>query len=165
MSPNRDGRADDTADDGAGTTRWGWTYPTWVLALNHIGQGHKATPTNFSHMDQDCAGKLAKSYFWDRCGGNELPAGCDIMVIDWVWNSGNAAVKVIQHSLGFAEDDIDGVVGPQTIGAVKSTDPARFIDNCYWWRANFLDQLGYQHKFPGLYIRNTACQALALTLI
>ncbi len=28
MQPDNDGRADDSAADGAGPTRWGWTLPT-----------------------------------------------------------------------------------------------------------------------------------------
>ena len=49
--------------------------------------------------------------------------------------------------------------------ALKLAELETFAENVVLDVANFLDQLGYQHKFPGLYIRNTACQALALTLI
>lgn len=155
MAPNRDGRADDTADDGAGLTRWGWTYPTWIEARSYIG-GNLNTAL-FKAMTHEQAGALALIYFWDRLGGTRLAGGPDVSLVDWAWTSGGAVAE-IQEQLHIAEDRI---VGPQTRAAIKAYGAAAFVDACALWRVAYYDALGFRERFPGLYRRTEDCRVMA----
>jgi lysozyme family protein len=165
MNPNRDGLANDGTTDGAGMTRWGWTFPTWEAAMDFTGQSSRATTTNFATMTKGQAGNLAEAYFWVRCCGPLMPSGSDVMVIDWHWNSGEAGVMEIQSGLGFTHGNVDGIIGPATVRAITAMGQTTFIDNCHKWRVNFLNAHGYQKRFPGLYTRSADCRTLAISLI
>lgn len=157
QQPNNDGRADDAADDGAGPTRWGWTYPTWGDARRYAGLPYPTLA--FDSMTQAQAGTLALVYFWNRLGGRRLNSGSDVSLIDWAWTSGGA-VEEIQHHLGI---DNDGIVGPQTIVTVNSAGP-EFVARCREWRVSYYNMLGFQTEFPGLYRRAADVLALARKL-
>src|SRR5271156_5430686 len=91
QAPNRDGLADDTdPSDGAGVTRWGWTYDTWMSARAYAGQTDLSVQT-FMTLSQAQAGTLAQAYFWNRLGGQRIPGGSDVSWIDFCWTSGGAA--------------------------------------------------------------------------
>ena len=161
MRPENDGSADDTAADGAGATRWGWTFPTWRIAMTYT----KQTPSlaAFGAMTQAQAGLLAQVYFWNRFGGPGLAAGADVMVIDWIWNTGVLAAFIIQENVGGLE--VDGDIGPKTIAAINDMGATAFVNDCYNWRIAFLDSRGFRDVFPGLYTRSLNCKTLALGLI
>lgn len=159
MAPNHDGNAKDTADDGAGETRWGWTYGTWVEARSFIGA--RADLLLFRAMEIEQAAVLAQIYFWQRFGGDALPSGPDVCLIDFRWNSGGA-VRLIQTVLGIDSDD---VVGPQTIGAITAFGAPEFIGACYAARVIYYDDLGFRERFPGLYTRATDIAALGRVLL
>jgi lysozyme family protein len=60
-----------------------------------------------------------KANFWDKVCGDELPAGIDYLVYDFAVNAGvGRAVKTLQSAVG---TNPDGVIGPATIAAVKSS--------------------------------------------
>jgi lysozyme family protein len=60
-----------------------------------------------------------KANFWDKIRGDELPAGVDYLVYDFAVNAGvGRAVKTLQSAVG---TNPDGVIGPATIAAVKSS--------------------------------------------
>ena len=60
-----------------------------------------------------------KANFWDKVRGDELPAGIDYLVYDFAVNAGvGRAVKTLQSAVG---TNPDGVIGPATIAAVKSS--------------------------------------------
>jgi lysozyme family protein len=153
MAPNNDGRADDTADDGAGATRWGWTIPTWQDARRFAGL--PMSNALFTAMTQAQAGALAQVYHWNRLGGRRLNSGPDVSLIDWAWTSGGA-IHEVQYQLGI---ESDGYVGPETIRAIN-TCPA-FSDQCCYWRQSYYDTLNLRPRFPGLYRRATDVLALA----
>lgn len=157
QSPDRDGSADDSADDGAGLTRWGWTYPTWTEARVYIGGAH--TLALFKAMDGDQAGALAQVYFWNRHGGRELKAGLDVAMVDFSWTSGGA-VRAVQAMLGV---DDDGLWGPITAAAANAQGAA-FIDNLSKVRSGYYTGLGFRSRFPGLFTRTNECQKLAHAL-
>ncbi len=164
MLPNNDGAANDTADDGAGTTRWGWTYPTWCDAMAHVGRAPSLV--EFNAMDKAGAGVLAESYFWNRQSGPQLPAGCDMSLVDWAWNSGAEGVEVIQEHLGkLYRGRIDGAAGPMTVQAITSYGQKAFINDVYTWRTDFLDECGFRNRFPGLYRRTKECRNIAIELM
>jgi lysozyme family protein len=162
QSPERDGLADDSTTDGAGVTRWGWTFPTWRNARVYtFGVTASTDFSDFVVMTQADAGVLALHYFWDRLGGRELPSGVDISFMDWVWNSGRAIIEV-QYGLGVWPD---GVLGPETLAAMCAPVPALMIQRIHDWRVQYYDVEGFRTRFPGLYDRADAVLGLAKTLV
>lgn len=156
--PSNDGHADDGTTDGAGITRWGWTYPTWADARRY-GGFTDVSVTTFDALTQAEAGQLALVYHWNRLGGRQIAGGSDVCVIDWAWTSGGAVAE-IQSMLDVTPD---GIVGPETISAIKWAKG--FVAECTDWRIAYYTSLGLVSKFPGLLTRANACQALALTLV
>ena len=70
QDPSRDGHANDGADDGAGITRWGWTWPGYVDARHYMGK--PPDRASFLTLSQDEAKSLARVAHWARKGGNLL---------------------------------------------------------------------------------------------
>lgn len=66
--------------------------------------------------------------YWNKMQCGAMPAGIDLMVFDMGVNAGPArSVRMLQRALGFPPADVDGCVGPQTLGAVRKADPAALI--------------------------------------
>lgn len=79
--------------------------------------------------DPDLTGMVRQFYrvnFWDRIGGDDIQAQqIAESVFDFAVNAGvRVAVKLAQLATGATPD---GIVGPQTIGALNNTDPESFV--------------------------------------
>jgi lysozyme family protein len=162
QQPNHDGHANDATADGAGVTRWGWTYPTYMDARHYMG----ATPVyeEFVALTQPQAEALARVYIWPVKGGLLLNGGPDVVVVDWEWTSGGAA-REIQFRLGFVESDVTGRMDAHTAHAINLLDRATFINNCTAWRKAYYTQLGYKKRYPGLYTRADGARLLGFSLL
>jgi lysozyme family protein len=58
--------------------------------------------------------------FWDVIHGDQLPPGVDYVVLDGAVNSGpKQSAKWLQRALGFAKDQVDGMIGSVTINAAQ----------------------------------------------
>jgi lysozyme family protein len=163
QAPNRDGLANDTDPlDGAGVTRWGFTYPTWCAAMRYAhGSNVSTSVATFMTMTQAGAGNLAQSYFWHRLGGGVIPTGSDVSFIDFCWTSGGA-VRTTQAGIGITAD---GIFGPETLGAIVGADPATFVQNCHDWRIAYYDSIGLHSSAPGDYTRTDDILAVAQSLL
>jgi lysozyme family protein len=87
------------------------------------------------------AAQIYKSLYWDRCSGDALPAGIDLMVFDFAVNSGpDRTIKTLQ---GLLKVGADGIVGPMTLAAIaaRSAKTAELIDGLATVRLGFLQQL------------------------
>lgn len=74
-----------------------------------------------------------------------LPSGLDYAVADFSVNSGpSRAVKVLQRLIGASQD---GIVGQQTLAAVRSRDPAELIVAYCQARMTFLEGLETWNTF------------------
>lgn len=165
MLPQNDGLADDTEPtDGAGVTRWGWTYPAWCDAMRYAGRGSDISMVTFMAMTMDQSGDLAGGYFWTRLGGSRLNRGADVSVLDFAWNSGpSGAVKEIQARIPGLR--VDGNIGPLTIAAINALDPLVFVQKCHDLRVAFYDRHGFRKRWPGIYTRSNGILTIARTLI
>jgi lysozyme family protein len=68
--------------------------------------------------------RIYKSDYWDAIHGDILPRAIGILVFDSAVNQGpRRAIKFMQRALGV---DVDGVIGPRTLTAAQSADPAEF---------------------------------------
>tara|TARA_Y100000310_G_scaffold236662_1_gene239881 strand:- start:1128 stop:1721 length:594 start_codon:yes stop_codon:yes gene_type:complete len=77
--------------------------------------------------------------FWDRVRGDDLPPGINYAVFDFAVNSGvSRAARYLQKVVGVAQD---GQIGPNTLSATRSKDPAAVIDQLCDDRLAFMRSL------------------------
>ena len=113
--------SDNPADPG-GATMKGITLATYrsVKGNPHIT---KEELRNIS--DQEVA-DIYKQNYWDKVKGDDLPSGVDYAVFDASVNMGvGRASKLIQTAVGMPAD---GVIGNQTLQAMKNANPMDLID-------------------------------------
>jgi lysozyme family protein len=68
---------------------------------------------------------IYKKYFWNKFPMEEIPAPVAYLLFDISVNSGHrTAAKLLQRALGI---EPDGVIGPQTIQALKLIGSCKFI--------------------------------------
>jgi len=129
--------------------------------MNNCGEHVTTTLADFYAMTQEQAGALAECFIWTPNVPALIPSGADVMIVDWIWNSGHIGLKYIQAMLHVTAD---GIMGPITAKAVATTGAVPFINACYERRVEFLNLNNFQKRFPGLYTRAASCKALAMTL-
>lgn len=67
--------------------------------------------------------------FWNRTRCDALPPGIDLMVFDHAVNAGpDRAGRALQLASGHKRTDIDGAVGPDTLGRVALSDTLTLLD-------------------------------------
>lgn len=118
-------------NDSGGPTNWGIT-----IADARMYWKHDATARDVRLMPLTVAKQIYHGKYWDRVGGDELPAGVDYAVFDYGVNSGvHRANMVLQRLVGVADD---GVVGPKTLAAVAKKNPVQLAQQICDERLRFL---------------------------
>ncbi|MGQ5718455.1 glycoside hydrolase family 108 protein [Pseudochrobactrum asaccharolyticum] len=100
--------------DPGGATKYGITHKTLAA---HRGVASVTSAQVRALAKQEATEIYVKSY-WTQSGGDLLSIGIDYMAFDYGVNSGPAqAIKSLQRVVGVT---VDGIVGGQTIAAVKA---------------------------------------------
>ncbi len=121
----------DHPSDPGGATNKGITIATYRRYINP-----KGTVADLKKLTQAQAVKVYKGEYWDKVSADKLPVGVDYVVADFGVNSGpSRAVKHLQRAVGVTED---GVLGPQTMMAVKKLPPAVIVQRITDSRMQFL---------------------------
>lgn len=151
------GYSNDPGDPG-GPTKYGITI--WDARMYWK---HDATAADVRAMPLDVAKQIYKSKYWDAIHGDDLPGGVDLAVFDYGVNSGiHRAAMVLQRLIGVPDD---GVIGPITLAAVSTRDPANLAASICDERIAFLQRLGTWHLFGRGWGRRVAeVKALALKM-
>lgn len=105
--------------DPGGATAWGITFATFVGWCRKNGRPHPSVADlrDISVADRDA---IYAEEFWNPLRGDYLPHGVDLMVFDFGVNaSPRTSAMALQRALGFTGPDLDGDVGPMTIGATS----------------------------------------------
>ncbi len=98
-----------------------------------------ATAADVKAMTVDEAKVIYRAHYWDALACDSLPAGVDYAVFDYGVNSGTSrAAKALQRLASVADD---GVIGPVTLAAVVSRDPAGLVAAICDERLAFLQSL------------------------
>lgn len=108
-------------DDRGGATMCGVTYSTF---RQYRRSAHRPDPSveELRRIDFREWLDILKSAFWDKWHADEIRSQrvAEILV-DWIWMSGPAVIRMAQKILGVAQD---GIVGPQTVAAINECDAA-----------------------------------------
>lgn len=118
------GYVNDSADAG-GETKWG------ISSRSYPGE-------NIAELTQERAKLLYHRDFWGPAGCDAVPDELKYPLFDTAVNAGGkTAVKILQQAVGEVED---GVLGPHTLQALQSMQPARLL--CRFLGARHLHNAG-----------------------
>lgn len=99
-------------DDTGGATMWGITEKV-ARAHSYAGE--------MRNLPVEFAKRIYRATYWDAVKADELPAAVRYSVFDAAVNSGvHRAARWLQEAVGAKAD---GVIGPQTLTAVRQQNP------------------------------------------
>jgi len=119
------GYADNPADPG-GATNMGITLATYRQWSDNPDLG----PTQVQDMTERTARAIYRSLYWNPLRADALPAGVDLSVFDMGVNAGIwGSAKILQRALGFTGEEVDGCIGPETLGAAAKFDARTLVND------------------------------------
>jgi lysozyme family protein len=144
--------------DPGGMTNLGVTKKVWEEWV-----GHDVDESAMRALTPEIVGSMYKAKYWDKIKGDDLPSGVDYAVFDAAVNSGpGRAAKWLQSCVGV---EPDGGIGPKTLAAVLSFDPADLVEDYAKRRLSFLMDLPHWPTFgKGWGRRVAAVQTVASTM-
>ena len=127
-----------TADRG-GATNMGITLSTWRrVGYDKDGDGD-IDEQDIRLINKEDVKMALKRFYWDRWRADDIrdQKVADTLT-DWLWSSGRWGINIPQPLLGQTED---GIVGPETLSAVNSSDPSKLLIRIYNARLAFIKNL------------------------
>lgn len=153
------GYADHPSDPG-GATKYGITRATLAA-----WRGRAVSKSDVRALTKAEAAAIYRARYWGAVKADDLPAGIDYVVFDAAVNSGPArAARWLQAAVRVPQD---GIVGPVTLAAAASGDPARLIGDISEIRLAFLRALSTWPVFGKGWSRRVEevwAEALAMAL-
>ncbi len=132
-------------DDTGGATMWGVTEA--------VARAHGYTG-DMRNLPVEFAKKVYKATYWDAVKADELPAQVRYSVFDAAVNSGvNRANKWLQEAVGAKAD---GVIGSQTLSAVRQQNPEKLNGKYNAVRLTFMTDLSNWGTFGRGWARRIA---------
>ena len=114
------GFVNDPRDKG-GMTNLGVTQANWEAYV-----GRPVVEKEMRALTPDVVKPFYKTRYWNKIKGDGLPSGVDYCVFDMAVNSGpGQAARFIQRVCAVTAD---GIIGPKTLDAIHSDDPAELIN-------------------------------------
>lgn len=149
------GYVNDSADPGGETykgvaRKMSPTWPGWQLVDAHRGATGFPASLEADAALQAAVRSFYQLQYWGPAGCDGLPDMVRYEMFDLAVNTSapgqpSTAIKLLQHAIG---SDIDGVLGPRTLMAAQSADPARTLR-----RLEALRILYYTSSRPDLWNR------------
>ena len=104
------------------------------------------------------AQQIYRADFWDAVRADEMPDAVRFDLFDAAVNSGvGQATKWLQRAAGAADD---GIIGPKTLAAVRSTDPQKLAKRFNGHRLRFMTDLNTWGSFGKGWARRIAANLL-----
>ena len=98
-----------------------------------IDDDGKTTPADIINLTEQDAIAIYRKHFWDSLGLDTFPPAIAFIVFDAAVNQGpSAAIRDLQQALGVSSD---GKIGPKTLSALKSAQPAKLLSEIMAFRA------------------------------
>lgn len=120
----------DHISDPGGKTKWGIT--------EKVARENGFT-ADMAELTMGMAMSIAQNQYWDSILADELPVEIRYAMFDAAFNSGaSQAIKWLQRACNVRDD---GVIGPQTLAALKKRDPNVLKMKICGQRLNFLTNL------------------------
>ena len=120
--------------DPGGRTNLGVTQKVWEEYT-----GHAADEKTMRSLTPEKVAPLYEQRYWRPTYCEVLPRGLDLLVFSMGVNAGTGrSVKLLQSSLGCVAD---GVIGPRTMGLIKSADVTDLIKRFSEARRNYYKSL------------------------
>jgi len=120
--------------DPGGATNFGITLETLSRA-----RGHPVSVDDVRNLTKEEASAIYRRFFWEPIRADALPPGLDLALFDLAVHSGPLrAVMLLQQVLGV---EADGLIGPVTLEAARTTDPVEAIRRLTRERLGFLSRL------------------------
>ena len=133
--------SDNPADPG-GATMDGITYAVFCAwrASRHLPKPGLTDLRNIAHTE---VANIYADRYWAPIRGADLPAGVDLAVFDFAVNSGvHRASVILQQCAGLTGEDVDGIIGDETLWFVSQADSADLVAAICDQRMRFLQSLG-----------------------
>jgi len=119
------GYVDDPVDPG-GATNMGITLATFRQWSDDAELG----PPQIQDMTERTARAIYRSLYWNPLRADALPAGVDLSVFDMGVNAGIwRSARLLQRAIGFTGEEVDGCIGPETLGAAAKCDPRSLVND------------------------------------
>ena len=152
------GYADHPSDPG-GAANWGITRATL-----EAWRGAPVTKADVRNLSEEEAREIYFANYWNALSCDALPPGVDCVVFDFGVNAGPArAARLLQRVVAVKAD---GVVGPETVQAAASTDPAHVIRALSALRLDYYRSLATWKVFGrGWRARTGAVERAALAML
>ena len=127
---NIEGGYSDHPSDKGGKTNFGITE----ITLNAAYKAGLVKHNDIKQITADEAKTIYKVNYWDKCKCDMLPAPLDYLVFDAAVNHGvGASSKLLQKTINYIVGanilEVDGIIGPMTIGATEGW-LSRYKDSC-----------------------------------
>lgn len=131
------GYANDPADSG-GATMCGVTIATYRTYRKKLGYS-STTVYDLKAIPYEAWRDILKTMFWDKWKADGIAnQSLANILVDFVWASGGNGIKIPQRVLGVKAD---GIVGPKTLSAVNSANPAELFERLHNARTEFVDSI------------------------
>ena len=154
---NEGGFVNDPLDNG-GATNKGITLTT---LSNYLGRS--VSVDELKNISDSLVREIYTNNYWNRCGGNQLASGVDIVVADMAVNAGvGRAIKILQNVIGA---NPDGYFGPNTLKRSQEMDPADLIGFYTQARIEFYKSLDQPRFIRGWTNRANHTKQKSLQLI
>jgi lysozyme family protein len=156
------GYVDDPADPG-GATNMGITLATFRQWSDDAELG----PAQVQDMTERTARAIYRSLYWNPLRADALPDGVDLSVFDMGVNAGIwGSARLLQRAIGFTGDEVDGCIGPETLGAAATCDPRSLVNDLADRQAAYYRSLAEFPTFGAGWLNRTdARRRAALAMI
>lgn len=110
-----------------------------TIATFRAAFGKNQTVGQLRQMTEQQWDYIFKHMFWDTWNADNIDSQsiADILV-DWLWASGNTAIRNTQKMLGLKTD---GIAGPVTIAAINARQPEQLFKKLQNLRLDFIDRI------------------------
>lgn len=103
---------------------------------------------NMKNLPKSFAARVARQSYWDASHCDEFDPLIAVQLFDAAYNHGpHNAIKFLQRAAGLEDKQVDGIVGTQTIHAVKKLKPNVIVLKFLAVRLDFFTRIGTWNTF------------------